>query len=161
MKPRFQLQYGADFFYLPGTPVKGTIYQEHQYPNLSYQYNIEYFPLLFGAKALFKKQYKRYAFTLNGAIGPNFIRLYHYREHPLNTYSIPMNSFSNRNTTTFAAMVGCGFQLLNVFGKSPVEFGYRFLYLGNSQLPINNDQILNSLKTGSNFANAFVISLII
>jgi hypothetical protein len=158
---RFQVGYGVNAFYLAPTAVKGTIIQEHAYTNLAYRYSIQQVPIYFAAKALLKNNSQQYNVTLDVGVGPNIMRTSGYSEIPLENYTIPDNGFSSHNTITGTAMAGIGLRLNNVLGKVPVECGYRFLYLGEGKLAINNEQIINPVKTGTSYANAVLCSLII
>jgi len=74
---------------------------------------------------------------------------------------VPDNAFSSHNNVTFTAMAGVGLKLNNIFGRAPLECGYRFFYLGQGDLSKNTDQLLNTLKTGNNYANALICSVIV
>lgn len=152
--------YGINGFFLLGSDVKGTIFQEKLYPNLSFQYSIANLPVYLAAKRTIKNDYYHYAITLDGGIGPNFIRTSKYQEQSLDGgITIPDNSFSGQNSYTFSATAGIGARLYNLFGDNPVECGYRFFYLGQGQLKNKNPQITNNLKTGQNYANALLCSM--
>ena len=158
-KDHFQLVYGLNAFYLPGTHVNGDIVEEDSFTNLSYSYNIRHVPLYLAAKALINTTQDKLNVTLDVGIGPNFMQTNHYKELPEVDYITPNDSFSSHNSVAFTAMAGIGLRLNNVFGHSPLECGYRFFYLGQGQLAINNDQIINTLKTGNNYANAVLCSI--
>ena len=158
-KDRFQLSYGINAFYLAGTPVTGSIVQEHSFTNLSYSYDIQHIPLYFAAKAKVKTNSEKYNITFDAGIGPNFMRTSQYNETPLTTYTIPDNAFAAHNNVAFTATAGVGLRLNDIFGRSPLECGYRFFYLGQGQLAMNNDQLLNTIKTGNTFGNAIVCSV--
>ncbi len=158
-KDRFALSYGLNGFFLPKTGVGGDIIQESTFTNLNYWYSIQHIPVYLAAKAILKNNNPKYNITLDGGLGPNFMRTSAYNETALNDYTIPANNFSPHNSVTFSATASIGVRLNNVFGKAPLECNYRFFYLGPGQLSINNDLLLNTLKTGNNFANAVICSL--
>ena len=56
-------------------------------------------------------------------------------------------------------MAGIGLRLNNIFDKAPLECGYRFFYLGQGQLKMNDNQLLNTVKTGNTYANAIICSV--
>jgi hypothetical protein len=158
-KDRFHLDYGINGFFLAKTHVSGEIVQEQLFTNLAYSYAIQHIPIFFGAKALVKNKLNRYNLTLNAGIGPNFMRLNHYQETPLNNFTIPDNGFSSHTQVAFAAMAGFGVRLNHFFGQAPLECGYRFFYLGQGQLHMNNIQLLSTVKSGNSFGNALLCSI--
>ena len=160
-KERFKLLYGINGFFLAKTGVSGTIIQEGEFENLAYSYKVQHIPIYFGSKAVINTKSQKYNVTLDAGIGPNFMKTSHYSELSLNTYTIPNNSYVSHTNVAFTAMAGAGLRLNNVFGKAPLECGYRFFYLGQGQLTINNNQLLTSLKTGNTFGNALLCSLIV
>ena len=160
-RDRFQLAYGINAYYLAKTSVAGSITQEHTYTNLNYSYNIENFPVYLAAKAIVKTNNDKYNVTFDAGIGPNFMRASGYNETPLNNYTIPDNAFAAHTSTTFTANIGAGIRLNNIFGKAPLECGYRFFYLGQGQLSENNNQLLNTIKTGDVYANAIMCAVTI
>lgn len=160
-KSRWDLAYGLNAFYLGSTSVSGTIVQEQLYTNLMYSYKTQNIPLYVAAKAKIKTNNEKYNVMIDVGIGPNFMRVSQYNETPLTSYSQPYNNFTAHNNVAFSATAGIGLRLNNVFGKTPLECGYRFFYLGQGQLAINNNQYLNALKTGDTFANAIVCAVTI
>jgi hypothetical protein len=158
-KDRFKLLYGINGFYLAKTGVSGTIIQEDEFTNLSYSYKVQHIPVYFGAKTIVKNKNPKYNVTMDVGIGPNFMRVYHYSEAPLNDDIIPNNGFALHNNITFSAMAGIGLRLNRFFGQAPLECGYRFFYLGQGQLAMNNNQLLNTIKTGNAFGNAILCSI--
>lgn len=56
----------------------------------------------------------------------------------------------------FSATVGFGVKMNYVFGPAPLECGYRFFYLGQGKLEASSNQALNTLNTGSVYANALL-----
>lgn len=157
-KERLHLSYGLNGFYLAPTSVSGTIIQEHLFTNLSYGYKIQHVPLYLAGKAVANTMSDRLKATFDVGIGPNFMHIGSYNETPLTDYSLPDYAYTSRSKVNFSATAGIGLRLLDVFGKAPLECGYRFFYLGQSQLVINNDQFTNPLKTGNVYANAIVCS---
>lgn len=158
-KNLFELLYGINGFYLAKTSVSGTIIQEDDFANLSYNYKIQQVPIYFAAKAIIKNKSQKYNVTLDAGIGPNFMHAYHYREASLTDYIIPNNSFASRNNVALSAMAGIGLRLNRILGQAPLECGYRFLYFGQGNLAMNNNQLLNTLKTGNTFGNAILCSI--
>lgn len=158
-KEHFQLSYGVNGFYFGKTSINGTVIQEHLFTNLSYKYDINHVPIYFAAKSTVKNNNEAYAITFDAGIGPNFIQTSNYSETPLDSFTVPDNAFSSHNNVTFTAMAGVGLKLNNIFGRAPLECGYRFFYLGQGDLSKNTDQLLNTLKTGNNYANALMCSV--
>lgn len=155
----WQVNMGVNGFYFGKTSVSGSIAQENLFGNLDYSYRIRHLPLYLAAKVLVNSYKEKYNLTLDAGLGSNFIQTSHYSEIPLNNYTLPDNAFASNNRSTFSAMAGIGLRLNNFIGKAPLECGYRFFYLGQGQLSINNTQILNPLKTGHVYANAVLCSL--
>ena len=156
----FKIAYGLNVFYLAKTSVNGTIFQEHLYPNLGYQYNITNVPIYAAAKAEIKNNTNKYALTLDLGIGPNVITTSQYRTNSLDGgVTIPEQSFAGMTNTAFSAMAGIGVKVDNVFGQIPLECGYRFFYLGGGSFSKLNNQVLNTLETANGYANALVCSV--
>ncbi|MDF1646667.1 MAG: hypothetical protein P1U61_06795 [Legionellaceae bacterium] len=160
-KHPFQLAYGFNLFYLGPTNVNGYIFEEQRSRNLAYSYQINQMPLYLAAKANIQTNHQKYNITLDGGVGPNFMRTSGYHETALNSYTLPSNSFTSHANVTFTATAGAGLRFNEFFGQAPFELGYRFFYLGQGQLTMNNDQLINPLKTGSIYANAIVCSITI
>ena len=155
---RFQLSYGIDFFYLPQTAVSGTVYQEDLFSNLSYSYRVRHFPLYASAKATTSLPVSDLSLTIDAGIGPNFMRTGQFVEDSLDGgITLPDYAFSGHSSTTFSATAGIG--LAKVLGGIPLECGYRFFYLGQGRLAKNTDQLLNTLQTGTSYANAVLCSV--
>lgn len=154
------MAYGINAFYLAQTSVKGNIIQEHLFTNLSYRYDVAHLPIYLTAKAAFNNISDKYAITLDAGIGPNFIKTKNVDESSLDGgITLPDNAFSGETTTVLSAMVGIGFKINNVFCHVPLELGYRFFYLGEGNFQRNTNQLLNTLKTGNNYAQALIISV--
>ena len=158
-KDRFQLGYGINGFYLSTTPVNGTIILEHFLTNFNYSYDIQHIPVYMAAKAIIKNNHQKYNMTLDAGIGPNFMRVSNYNESPLTDGALAKANFAAHNNVTFSAMAGVGVRLNNTFGQAPLECAYRFFYLGQGQMQINNNLYQNTLKTGSTYANAILCSI--
>jgi hypothetical protein len=158
-KENLQLSYGVTGYYMGKTAVTGYITQEHLFTNLAYQYDIQNAPVYLAAKAKIKNNTDRFNIIFDAGIGPNFMKTSHYNEGPLTNYSQPDNAFTAHNNVAFSAMGGVGIRLNNVFGKAPLECGYRFFYLGQGQLHANNPLLLNTINTGETYANALVCSV--
>lgn len=156
---KVHMSYGIDGYYFGTTTVTGFIVQEKLFTNLAYGYHIRNIPIYVAAKGIIKNNNSKYNVTFDAGIGPNFMRTSRYTESALNSFTIPANSFSSRDNVAFSVMAGVGARLNNVFGNAPLECGYRFFYLGQGHLNSNNNQILNNLKTGNNYANAVICSL--
>ncbi len=159
-RDRFQLAAGINGYYFGKTGVSGTIAQEHLFTNLNYHYTIQNTPVYLAAKARVKNSNDKYNIIVDAGIGPNFMRTANYTETPLTSYSLPdNNAFPDKTSTTLSVMAGAGLRMNNVFGKLPLECGYRFFYFGQGQFNTGNNQILNALKTGNTYANAVVCSV--
>jgi hypothetical protein len=159
----YSLAYGINAFYFPNTTVRGNVTQEQLFTNLSYSYTISNVPVYLAAKARMNNLYGgHYNLTFNAGIGPNFIRTSNVNERSLDGgVTVPDNAFSGKTTTTFSATLGLGVEFNNVFGHTPLECGYRFFYLGQSNFNRNSSQLLNTLNTGNNYANAVTCSVTI
>ncbi len=156
----YTLQYGVDAFYLGKTAVQGFVTQEQFATNLAYGYNLTNAPIFFGIKARpHYLEHDHYAVTLNLGIGPNIINTSNFKETALASYVLPDEIYTGHTTVAFAAMAGLGLRVNNAFGKTPLECGYRFFYLGEGSLKTINSQVLTSLKTGHNYANTLMCSL--
>ncbi len=157
-KQNINLNLGINFFYLPKTAVTGTIIQEGLFENLSYIYNVTHYPVY----AIAKAQLTQYAhpITLNLGVGPNFMKTSHVLEHSLDGgLTIPERMFSGKSTITASATAGAGIQFNHVLGKTPMECGYQFFYLGQSNFNPRSNQILNTLSTGHTYANALMCAI--
>lgn len=157
---RFDLNYGLNFFYFPKTKVSGVVEQENLFTNLSYAYKISHYPVYVAAQAKTKLFTSNLFLTLDAGIGPNFMSTSKFKEHSLDGgITLPDNAFSGHTTTTFSATVGAGLQLGQVLGNMPLECGYRFFYLGQGRLSKSTNQLINTLHTGSVYANAVLCSI--
>lgn len=158
-RDRFNLDYGLNVFYLANTAVKGTIDQEFAFTNLAYSYEVSHLPVYAMAKATVKTNSERFAVTLDAGIGPNFLDTSHYRDWSLDGMTLPDYAFSGRSEVTFSAMAGIGLKLMNLPGQAPLECGYRFFYLGEGSFNRQTNQLLTSLNTGTNYAQALLCTV--
>lgn len=158
---RYPLSYGINAFFLGQTAIEGTIRQENLFENLSYRYNIRNIPVYFTAKTIIDTKFEPIKLAVDAGIGPNFMKVSDYREAALIEGSIPDNAFSDHNNAVFAATIGVNLRFNNNPKSASLECGYRFFYLGQGQLAVNNHQVLNALKTGNTYANALVFSVVI
>ncbi len=159
-----KISYGLNWFYLAPTTIAGVVYQENLFDNLTFSYKTTHFPLYAVAKSTSLIPGLQQEMTFNLGIGPNFMRANHFNEQAIpngDALSIPEQIFSDHTSTTFSATAGLGIKFNNVLGKTPLECGYQFFYLGQGNLKIANDQVLNSLHTGSLFANALICAIAI
>ena len=155
----FKLSYGINGFYFGKTSVYGNIIQENVFTNLSYQYTIQHVPVYLAAKAKIKTSSEKYKVILDAGLGPNWMNVSHYNETSLDGITLPDNIFSSHSTVVFSATAGVGLRVNNVFGTIPLECGYRFFYLGQGHLNSRTNQVLNTLSTGENYANALICSV--
>ena len=156
---RINILFGVNAFYLAHTSVEGTIYQEHLFPNLAYSYSLTNFPIYAAAKAEIKTSSDRFNFTLDAGIGPNIIRTSDYKEWSIDGgMTLPDHAFSGHTNTAFSATAGVGIQFNNLVGQIPLECGYRFFYSGQGHLNKDTNQILDTLNTGTSYANAIICS---
>lgn len=159
---QLNLSYGLNAFYLAKTGVNGLVTQEQLFTNLSYHYSTTNYPIYFGAKAQIKKKTDdKYNVTLDTGIGPNIITTSSVNETSLDGITIPDRTYSGRTTAAFSAMVGAGIRMNNVFGRAPLECGYRFFYLGQGHFNKLSNQIVNTLSTGNSYSNALLCALIL
>lgn len=159
IRDRFPVSYGVDAFFLGQTSIYGYIVEEHNDTNLSYRYKIQNIPLYAVAKTLINTRNEHFKIAVDAGIGPNFISASKYREIPLTSYTIPDNAFKDNNNVALSATAGASIRFS--LGQVPLEFGYRFFYLGQGKFSITNEQVINAVKTGTNYANAFVCSVTI
>jgi hypothetical protein len=159
-KDLFNIAYGINAFYLAQTGVSGNVVQEGLFTNLSYGYHVTHYPVYAVAKSTVNTKSQKHALTIDLGIGPNFMRTDGFQEHSLDGgITIPDNVFSGRTTTTFSAMTGVGIKFNNFFGPAPLECGYKFFYLGQGSFNKKTNQLLNTLNTGSDYANAVMCSI--
>lgn len=155
------LLYGVNAFYFFNTQVNGKVVQEKLYTNLSYHYSISNLPIYLATKINLKHwPSEKVNLTFDLGIGPNIIRTSSFTEKSIdNGVTIPDYIYAGQSTVKFSGTFGAGLKINNFFGKSPLECGYKFFYLGQSSLKKVNTQVVNALKTGNNFANALLCSV--
>ncbi len=154
----YNLSYGVNFFYLPKTFITGKITQESLFTNLAYRYTVQHYPLYGALKLKLKVFPESKSLMLDAGLGADFMEVAHFQETSLSPITLPDSAFSGRNNTTLTVTAGIGLRLENVFGKAPLECGYRFFYLGHTNLTSNSTQILDRLSTRNIYANAIVFS---
>ena len=160
--PYFEMSYGLNVFYLPKTGVSGTVVQENLYTNLAYAYNVTHYPLYAIAKSTIDLNSTPYALTLDVGIGPNFMSTGGFQEHSLDGgVTIPDHIFSGQSTTTFSATAAVGIKLNHAIGDAPLECAYRFFYLGQGNFNVLTNQVITTLNTGTDYANAVMCSITI
>lgn len=84
-----------------------------------------------------------------------------FQETSIGSNTIPDHIFSGKTTTGFSVTTGLGIKLNQFFGQAPLECGYRFFYLGKGSFNTQSNEVLNTLNTGSDFANAVTCSITI
>jgi hypothetical protein len=158
---KFSLNYGVNVFYLAKTKVSGTIDQELLFTNLAYSYKARHLPVYATAKALINNNFDKLALILDGGIGPNFMETSNYEDRSISSdvITFPDNAFYGRSKVTLSAMAGVGLRFTPSTGHAPIECGYRFFYLGEGDFHARTNQILNTLKTGNNYAQALVCTV--
>jgi len=140
--------------------VSGVIVQEQLFTNLAYQYNISHLPVYAAAKASINTKKENLDVIIDAGIGPNFVSARQFEDRSLDGgFTLPNHAFTGKTRVAFSAMGGVGLRINQAFGQYPVELGYRFFYLGDSKLTPRTNQILNNLKTGTNTAQALVITV--
>lgn len=156
---RVKMSYGLNGFYLAKTTVSGNVIQENIFNNLSYNYNLMNYPVYLMAKSSIDFN-SRYALTLDGGIGPDFMKAYGFSEQSLDGgVTIPEKPFSSHTSTTLSGTLGIGIKINHVISQVPLECGYRFFYLGQGHFYTNTNQLLNTLNTGKTYANAVICSV--
>jgi hypothetical protein len=156
----YHVLFGLNAFYFAPTTVKGTIYQEHMFNNLSYQYKTTSYPIYLAAKGLIDTHNDRYTITVDAGLGPNILSTSQFSESSLDGITLPDNAFKGNTSAVFSATVGVGVQFNKVFGQKPLECGYRFFYLGQNNFNKQTNQISN-LSTGNIYVNALMCSVLI
>lgn len=158
-RDKLSIDFGLNAFYLDNTRVSGVIFQKLLFENLAYSYEVSHLPVYANAKATIKSNSDKYAVTVDAGIGPNFINTHSYRDWSLNGVTSADNAFIGHGNTVFSAMAGVGIQVNQFFGKWPFEVGYRFFYLGKGSFRPRTDLILDSLGTGTNYAQAVIATV--
>lgn len=157
-KDRYFLSYGINGFYLGKTPVNSKSSDNTKYTSSNNLYDIQHIPIYLAAKAHVKDNTEFFNITFDAGVGPNFMRTTDVGDPMRTSYSATDNPYASHTNVALAATAGVGLRLNRIFGKSPLECGYRFYYLGQGQLPMANDQLINTIKTGNNYANALMCS---
>lgn len=155
---KFKLQYGLDVLYLMQTQVNGTIIQENFFNDFSYSYQVSHVPFYVALKAITETPKKGYELYFDGGIGPNIMITSGFGQQPLNRYTVGEQLFTGATTATFSAMAGVGLRATEIFSH-PLECGYRFMYLGEGSLNINNQEVQNKLSTGQIYSNSLICSI--
>jgi len=119
------------------------------------------YPVYLSGKALVHIN-PRYDMSFDLGVGPNFVKTSSFSEASLdNGVTIPDdNIFTGETKVVLSGTAGVGLRINNLIAHQwPLELDYRFFYLGQGQLKAGNDQVMDNLKTGNNYANAIFISL--
>ncbi len=161
VRESYNVKLGLDWLFLVKTPVQGFINVEQTFQNLSYSYTVQNVPVYFAAKVKYKGLIAHQDWILDFGVGPNFMRTSDYSEKPLTDDTIANNQlFASRNNTTFSAMAGLGIRIYGAKNAPSLEFGYRFLYLGQGTLAANDNQLINTISTGQNYANMMICGVV-
>lgn len=153
-----KFQYGLDAMYLMPTSVNGQVLQEQAFDNFSYSYKVTNVPIYTAIKAITDTPRKNLQLYFDGGIGPNIISISNFNQAPLNSFTIPEQLFNSSTKADFSAMIGVGLRTTEI-AQRPLECGYRFMYLGQSELAINNPKVANNLSTGQSYAHSLVCGL--
>lgn len=155
-----KLAYGVNAYYLARTKVSGDVYQEHLFNNLSYQYTQTNISIYASAKAGLKTKYEKLSLLFNTGIGPNIMQTSNFSEASRDGgRTLPDKIFTGKTNVNFSATAGIGARLDQVFGTVPFECGYQFFYLGDGAFERQTDQVLNTLKAGTSYAQALICSV--
>lgn len=159
-KGSFGIDYGINAFYFGKNYVSGEIIQEYLFANLAYDYRISRVPVYAMAKTHITNQTAHYAFTMDLGIGPDFIKTSRYQDRSLDSgITLQDNAYYGHTNTAFSAVAGVGLKINNALGQHALECGYRFFYLGEGDFKRRTDQLLTTLKTGNNYAQALMCSI--
>ncbi|HHT9952088.1 TPA: hypothetical protein ACT9K3_001942 [Legionella pneumophila] len=160
---RFDLTYGVNAFYFGRISVNGVITQEQLFTNLAYSYSVTNIPIYASVKGIMKNSRNdNFNLTLDIGFGPNFMSTNNFNEQSLDGgITIPNYIFVGQEITNFSAMAGIGIRISDVFHLMPIECGYRFFYLGKGNFTSFNNQVINTLNTSDNYANALICTLVI
>jgi hypothetical protein len=156
-----QMLWGVNAFYLGKTSVRGEVIQENLFTNLAYDYTMQHFPVYVMAKGLINTSYPDHTLVVDVGIGPNFMKTSNFSERSLDAITLPDHIFAGKSNTTFSATAAVALRSTHVIGTAPVEFGYRFFYLGEGKFNKLSNQVVNTLKTGGAYGNALFCSIII
>lgn len=161
-KKAWHFAYGLSAFYFAKTTVAGNIIQESLFQNLSYQYHISHFPIYVTVKTIVNHSSDKSAITLDAGIGPNIMMTSDYHTNSLDGgITLQDHTFSGQSCLTLSATAGVSIRLNKILGSMPIELGYRFFYLGKGSLHAETNQTLNTLRTGSVYANALLLTFVI
>jgi len=160
-RDKYQMLWGLNTFYLAKTAVEGQVIQEDLFTNLAYDYRVQHFPLYAMAKTLIKTMYPEHTVVLDVGVGPNFMKTSGFSERSLDGITLPDHIFSGKSRTTFSATASAAVRSTRVLGSAPVEFGYRFFYLGEGTFNKLSNQVVNTLKAGNAYGNSLFCSIII
>lgn len=154
------LLYGINAFYLAPTKTRGHVIQENRFDNLSFHYSRTNYPIYFATRALIPC-FSCYDLVLDVGIGPNIIRTHGFKERACDRGATLPDShlFASKTTVDFSATVGLGCRVNQFCGNISFEIAYRFFYLGEGKLKKNNNQLHNTLKTGTSYGNALCFTL--
>lgn len=155
----YALKYAVSTYYLSPISVGGDVIQEQLVNNLDYSYTITNVASYAGLRLISRRDGKRCNFTFDAGVGINQVSTNFFLELPKVAYALPDNAFRGTNINRFSYMFGAGFQIQEVFGKSPLGCGYTFLFLGEGEMTSINPRIPATLKTGNNYANAITCSV--
>ena len=153
------MSYGLSAFYFFPSIVSGNIYQAGLFNNLSYSYRAYNSPIYATAKTSVESSKLPMPIFFDVGIGPNIMLTSKYSEQIINPDSLPDNAFGSSTRAAFSATAGVGFRNEKILPGHPLECGYRFFYLGSTQLAIKNNQYFNKLGTGIMFANSVICSI--
>jgi len=163
--PRYDVFYGINAFFFAHTIVSGYVVQEDTFVNLFYRYSLYNYPIYLAAKAI--KHSDNYSLTFDFGVGANIINTAHFYEYPLmGSDAIPDTYIlAGQQSLAPSAMIGIGIKFKSIYGYSlfneslPLEIGYRFFYLGRGKLNKINSELMNTLNTGTNYANAIILTI--
>ncbi|MCH9717356.1 MAG: hypothetical protein K0U52_09780 [Gammaproteobacteria bacterium] len=158
---RYDFNYGVSMFYLFKQPVSGEIFQAGLFNNLGYAYTVQNLPVYLSGKTSIDIPNREQKVVVDVGVGPNIMKVNEYHESRINPATRPDNAFKKNISAEFSTTVGIGLRFNHVLGDAPVECGYRFFYLGASELQIKNMQFMTGLSTGSSYANALACTLVI
>lgn len=157
-----EMSFGVDVFYLGNAQTKGYIDWERIFRNVAYSYRTYYIPIYYDVKYKYVFQPGK-SLVFDVGIGPDVIVTNSYREWALDPNAVPDNVYKGTTRAAFSVTAGVGVRLDNIIlNKYPVEFGYRFFFLGQGSLKARDSDVFqNELKTGQNYAHSFVVSVIL
>ena len=95
-KDKYRLSYGLNAFFLGKVAVGGSVFQENEFENLTYAYNITNFPFYAVAKSSINIPSVKPHLVVDAGIGPNFMRTTSFREQNIpggGAISVPNDFF--------------------------------------------------------------------